>query len=184
MTWSGDAENDRWTGVEADLALQSEGWRAVEVDVGRAERLRAERAAVALADRLRAVVGCPVRLRLLGPDQVHGVVTDVGVDHVAVTTPTSRAWVLLASVTQVEGLGADHEAAGPVAAGWSILSVLRRLAVDREVVDLCRLDGSRLRARVDRVWRDHVDVSVPGRDTRRGDITVPVACLAAVSATG
>ena len=74
-----------------DLEQQAEGLHLQERDLEVADRTRAEYAHVAIASRLHALVGRPVRLRLLGGITLAGTVTRTGADWLLVEDATGRA---------------------------------------------------------------------------------------------
>lgn len=173
----------RWDELFADLEAQLVAARADEARAELSELVRAERATVQLADRLRATRGRPVRLHvgdLPGdPDAVvGGVLTEVGAGWVLVLEPGSRqALVPLVGVEVVEGL-APHvsPAAGEVERRLGLGVALRALGRDRVEVRV-HTRGRAVTGRIDRVGADHLDLA----PDRGGAVwTVPLAAVRVV----
>lgn len=167
-----------WRRLEADLALRAAGISAAETDARRAELLRAERAAVTLADRLRAAGG-PVAVTVAGT-RITGEVLDVGADHVRLRVDATECWVAAEAGVTWEGLGRAHAPASRVASAWTLAAALRRLAADRADVAVVRRDGRTLVGRVESVGRDHADLRVDAATAGREGavLTVPIAAIA------
>jgi hypothetical protein len=184
----------RWDDLFADLEAQADALavaeRAGEVD----ERTRIEVGSLGLGDRLRAAVGTPVHVQVLGGLTVSGALHRVGADWLLLDETAGREAVLfLHAVVSVGGLGraaAAPASEGVVHARLSLRSALRGLARDRAAVRLHLVDGSALDTTLDRVGADFVDVALhaPGEARRRTDVrgvrTVPVAAIAAVRRGG
>jgi hypothetical protein len=180
----------RWEELFEDLeaVLDEHDRAAFDADV--ADRERAERAALTLADRLRGQGGRSVRLRLLDGDRVEGQVGEVGEQWLTLDgAGSANVLVPLAAVGTVAGLG---RAAAPDAAGLvrrlPLTVVLRGLSRDRATVRLRLLGGVGLDGTIDRVGVDHLDLAEhPVDEARRpsavrGVVTVRVAALASVRA--
>ena len=178
----------RWEELFEDLeALLDEQDRAA-FDAEVADRERAERAALGLADRLRGQGGRRVRLRLLDGDQVEGEIGEVGEQWLTLDG-AGAVLVPLAAVGTVGGLG---RSAAPDDAGLvrrlPLTVVLRGLARDRATVRLRLLGGVALEGTIDRVGVDHLDLAEhPVDEARRpsavrGVVTVRLAALASVRA--
>jgi hypothetical protein len=176
----------RWERLFADLeAFADAGDRAAfEADV--ADRGRAERAGLALADRLRAHTGAPVTFLLLDGDRVRGRLVDVGADWMLVDDGSSVV-LPAAAVAGVEGLSRLAETAGTeLARRVGLGVVLRRLGRDRAPVRLGLLDGTTLTGTIDRVGVDHLDLAQHAADeirrvpAVRGVLVVRLAAIAQV----
>jgi len=74
-----------------DLEQQAEGLHLQERDLEVADRTHAEYAHVGFGSRLHALVGRPVRLRLLGGINLAGTVTRTGADWLLVEETNGRA---------------------------------------------------------------------------------------------
>ena len=85
----------RWDELFADLAAQLDDAAAAELAGEVADRTRREIATLTLVDRARAAVGHPVRVQLLGPEVVSGLLLEVGAQ-----------WVLLRDDGWTRRLGA------------------------------------------------------------------------------
>ncbi len=157
----------RWDALFADLERQLAAASARERALEVADLTRAERATVALADRLRAGLGSPVAVTVRTGTTVRGDLVDVG-----------AAWVLLADGTRehlvphtavVAVTGPAHDVAPPpgaVVRGLGLGHVLRAVARDRRVVDALTLAGT-VRGRVDVVGADHLELAGVVEDTGR-----------------
>jgi hypothetical protein len=76
----------RWDELFADLAAQLEDAAAADLAGEVADRTRREIATLTLVDRARAAVGHPVRVQLLGPEVVSGLLLEVGAQWVCCAT--------------------------------------------------------------------------------------------------
>jgi hypothetical protein len=180
----------RWDDLFADLEAQADALavaeRAAEVD----ERTRIEIGALGLGARLRAAVGTPVQVQLVGGLAVSGRLDRIGPDWLLLDESAGREALLARSaVLFVSGLGRAADAPGSegaVEARLLLRSALRGIARDRSPVRLHLVDGTVLDATPDRVGGDFLDVALhaPGEPRRRGDVrgvrTVPIAAVAAV----
>ena len=106
-----------------------------------------------------------------------------GADWVLVGTLRQERLLPLAAVAAVGGLARDAEPApeGPVRRRLPLTVVLRRLARDREPVELAVHGGRQYRGTLERVGADHVDVAVrrsdePVRDAAER-VTLPLPAL-------
>ncbi len=180
----------RWEQLFADLEAQLAAAEDADFDVEVADRVRSEVARLAVADRLRAARGLPLRLDLLGGTAVSGVLAVIGPDWLLVYEYSGgEALVLLSALAAVRGLpriGAQPATRGRVAARIGLAHSLRQLARDRLPVVLTLVDGTSVAGTVDRVGADHVEVAEhPGADVRRSrEVSslrlVPTAVLACV----
>jgi hypothetical protein len=178
----------RWELLFADLEAMAEAADRVVFEADVADRVRAERAALHLADRLRAQVDQVLGVRLLGGDRVVGRLTDVGVDWLLLDDG-GPALVPLAAVARVEGVSRRAEVnEGMLARRVRLTVVLRGLARDRSVVQVRLMDGVVATGTIDRVAVDHLDLALHPSDAPRragavrGVHVVPVASVALVRA--
>lgn len=180
----------RWDDLFADLEAQADAIEVAERAAEIGERARIEVGAIAVGDRLRAAVGNPIRVQLLGGVTIAGVVQRVGPDWMLVDEGTGHETVVaLAALRAVHGLGrlsAVPGTGGPVLAKLTLRSALRGIARDRSAVRLQLIDGDVLDATIDRVGADFVEVArhAPSEARRRNEvrdvILVPTGVLMAV----
>lgn len=180
----------RWDELFADLEAHAEALaraeRAGEVD----ERTRGEVGALSLVDRLRAAVGAPVRVQLLGGLTLTGTVDRVGPDWLLIDEQAGReAVVVLDRVLRLRGLmrySAVPDSMSVVESRLGLRHVLRGIARDRSATRLHLVDGSVLDATPDRIGADFVEVAThaAGEVRRRGEVreieAVPLAAITAV----
>lgn len=166
-----------------DLEQQAEGLHLLERDLEVADRARAEYAHVGVASRLHALVGRPVRLRLLGGITLAGTVTRTGADWLLVEDATGRAWVVRhAAVAVLQGASARAVSDDALAAlrRLPLRAVLRRLADDGADCLLHLVDGGRLEGRLLRLGADFAELRLSGDPPTDGYDVVPLAAVAAV----
>jgi hypothetical protein len=173
-----DARRRLFADLEASLEAEDRAQFESEVT----ELARAERAALHLADRLRAHVGSVLAVHLVEGDEVRGRVGEVGADWLLVAEPAGGALVPLASVVGVEGLTRASAPApspdGPPALRPRIGVALRAIARDRSYVWLRLRGGLRIGGTLDRVGADHVDVALhPVDEPRRASAVTAVRCV-------
>lgn len=181
----------RWESLFADLEAELDAAAAAELAGEVAERTRGERAAVLLADRLRAAIGADVELVLLGgTERLRGRLEASGPD-----------WSLLVDAAGVEhlvphgglaaasGLGVLAEpSSSAVEARLDFASGLRGIARRRAAVRLRLTDGGAWVGTIDRVGADALDLAVhaPGEARRaravRQVAVIPLRAIAAVRA--
>lgn len=153
----------RWQGLFADMELQLRAAEDAERWAPVPDLTRAERAAVPLADRLRAT-GSPVRLELVGGEVVDGRVVEVGDGWFLLVDGTREHLVPSAGVATVRGLA--QGAAPPAAARLlGVRHALRLVARDRALVRVLHAGGE-VAGRVDAVGADHVDVGLVDESRR------------------
>ncbi len=179
----------RWDDLFADLEAQAGALETAQRAGEISERTRIELASIQVRDRLRAAVGDPVRMYLLGGLALAGAVVRVGPDWLLLDEGGGReALVALHAVRTVSGLGrlsAVPGSAGAVLGKLSLRSALRALARDRSAARLHLLDGEVLDVTIDRVGADYVDAArhAAGEPRRRSEVRdvvlVPLAALAA-----
>ncbi len=149
----------RWDRLFEDLEAAGEAERRAAFEAEVAERTRAERAALTVADRLRASRGREVGLRLTGGESISGRVEQVGATWIALDS-AGPVLVPLAAVAAVSGLATTGAGdAGPPALQVPLTVVLRRIARDRSAVRLQLRGGAVIEGTLDRVGADHVDVA-------------------------
>lgn len=158
----------RWDALFADLEAQLDAERGAELDAEVAERTRAELAAVALADRVRAHVGRSLQLGLRDGSRAQGRCADAAAEWVVLHDGPAQVLVPWTAVSSVSGLSrASAPPPGQVLGRLGLRHALRALARDRTAVRL-RLDGAEVTGTIDRVGADHVDVAEhPTGEARR-----------------
>ena len=184
----------RWDELFADLESQVAAALDAELSAEVADRVRSENARAGLAERLAGAVGNEVRVTALGGAATTGTLRRTGPDWLLVAEGGgSDVVVPLASVGVVTGLTgavAPPGGGGVVAARLGLGHVLRGIARDRLSVVVDLVDGTSTGGTVQRVGRDHLDLSVAGsprmRDTGDepragrggGSWTVPMSAVA------
>jgi hypothetical protein len=173
----------RWDALFADLEAQFETEQAAGLAAEVADLTRAEVASVTLADRLHAQVGRELVWWTVDGERLAGVVAEAGADWVLVGAARQERLLPLAAVAAVSGLSRQAE---PVPAGSGrrrlpLTVLLRRLARDREPVELQLCGGRQYLGTVDRVAADHLDLAVRRSDEQLRDaadrLTVPLTAL-------
>jgi uncharacterized protein YjeT (DUF2065 family) len=166
----------RWLSLFDDLEAQLDREERAGLDSELAERVRAERAAVGLGDRLLAHHGARLALTLAG-GRVQGVVRDVAPQWVLVVEDRTPVLVPTAAVVTVSGLArAVAPEPGTVLRRLGISHVLRGLARDRAAVTV-HAGRDVLAGTIDRVGADHLDLALhdPGEARRPGAVSAVVA---------
>ncbi|UER53815.1 hypothetical protein HJG43_03735 [Kineosporiaceae bacterium SCSIO 59966] len=176
----------RWESLFDDLEAQMAAAEAAEDAAEVADRVRAELARTSLADRLRAVVGQPVRVSVADHGPLTGVCLDVAPEWFVLRTDAGQALVPTAAVGWVDGLTREvAPPAGQVLRRLGLASALRALARDRTGLRVVTSAGT-VTGTLDRVGADHVDVAEhPAGEPRRavavrGVLSVPFAALRVV----
>lgn len=153
----------RWDQLFADLAAQLEEAGAAELAGEVADRTRREIAALTLVDRARAAIGHQVRVQLLGPEVVSGLLLEVGAQWVLLRDDGGRdvlaPW---SAVVSIVGLGLESTApaeGGLVFRRLGLTAALRAIARDRAVVSVGLVDGAVVSGTFDRVGLDFVEIS-------------------------
>ena len=155
----------RWEALFADMESQLDVAQSQSRARDVAELTRAERASVHLVDRLRAAVGCDVRLSTRS-GAVHGTLREVGTAWVLVDDGREHL-VPLSAVGSVEGLGdAAAPPAGVVVRRLGLGHALRAIARDRGVVQMTAV-GRQITGRIEAVGGDHVDLALVHPDSAR-----------------
>lgn len=174
----------RWERLFADLDAQADNAERLALDAEVAERTRTERGRIRLSDRLRAAED-PITVRI-GGDLIRGRVLDVGPDWVLLALsdpPVTEILVATAAIQAIDGLtmrAQEPGSAGPVAERLDLRHVLRSLVRDREPVILATADGSMLRARLDRIGADHLDLTPLDTGDGSASRLVPFTAIATV----
>ena len=153
----------RWDELFADLAAQLEEAAAAELAGEVADRTRREIAALTLVDRARAAIGHQVRVQLLGPEVVSGLLLEVGAQWVLLRDDGGRdvlaPWSAVVSIVGL-GLGSTAPAEGGlVFRRLGLTAALRAIARDRAVVSVGLVDGTVVSGTFDRVGLDFVEIS-------------------------
>lgn len=188
---TGGHDETRWDLLSTDLEADLDAHEVGERRLASAEIARAELAGLHLADRLRAGVGRPLVVTVLGLGRIEGRASGLGPDwlRMDLTVPPRTLVLRLDAVLVVTGLGttAAGAAAGAVSARLGIGSVLRDLARGRLGVQVHLLDGARLSGTVDMVGADHLELAehADGEPRRRAavrdQLVVPLSGVAGVS---
>lgn len=158
----------RWQALFDDIEAQLARQGVAELESEVAERTRAERATVELAERLLAHHGTPLRLGLAGCT-VSGTVVDVAPQWVVVHDGRGEVLVPTAAVASVAGLSrATALPPGQVMRRLGLAHALRALSRDRASVRITTLAGV-FTGTIDRVGADHLDLAEhPVDEVRRG----------------
>ncbi|GAB2472408.1 hypothetical protein [Xylanimonas ulmi] len=173
----------RWDLLFADLEAQLVAHEQAVRDGQVAELTRAEHAQIALADRLRAVVGARVAVDLGDGDGVRGVVRQVAAAWVLIEGHGARGrtehLVPLAAVGAITGLTRRCVPSTARTDALGLGVVLRELQRDRARV-LVRTSAGQAVGRLARVGQDHLDLEESDRAPTCVR-TVPFAALRCVS---
>jgi hypothetical protein len=180
----------RWAALFDDLEAQLQRDSRAELEAEVAERVRHERAQVALADRLLASSGRRLGLRLRGDVRLSGTCADVAPAWLVLDDGHASVLVPMSVVVAVDDLGiAVAPEPGPVLRRLGLGHALRALARDRTGVSLWT-DAGVLAGTIDRVGADHLDLAEhpPGEPRRaaavRGVVAVAFSGLLAVRSPG
>ncbi len=172
----------RWQLLFADLESQLATARAQEALAAVPDLVRAERATIRLADRVRASVGSRLLVHLgdvAGERDtvVGGLLADASPEWLLLAGPGSRQSLVPLGAVQALGGLASHAAPdqGPVRSRLGLPHVLRALARDRVEVQVCTAARC-LVGRLDRVGADQLDVT----PATGASWTVPLAALKVV----
>lgn len=176
----------RWSALFDDLESELRFERRQELLAAADELLRAERAAVTLAERLDAHRGRQVAVRVAGGMVVRGELLDAGPHWVLVDEGGTQALVPAAALVAVSPLGrAAGSPPGEVARRLDLRHALRALARDRAFVRVYA-DGVEFSGTIDRVGADHLDLATHDADQwrRPGEVngvwSVPIGQLRCV----
>lgn len=176
----------RWELLFADLEALADATERMAFEADVADRGRAERATLTLADRLRGHLEGELTFRLLDGDRVRGRLVDLGADWVLLDDGGSVVLPMTA-VAGVEGLSRlAATTTEELARRVRVTVVLRQLSRDRAPVRLRLLDRTTLTGTIDRVGPDHLDLAQHAPDeirrpgSVRGVLVVRLAALAQV----
>lgn len=183
----------RWDRLFDDLEAQFDAEQRSESEADLADLIRAERAGLSLADRLRAHVAAELGWGLRGTAPFEAELLDLGADWLLLRRGLQELVVPLDAVLEVRRLArAARPDGGAVARRLGIGSVLRRLARDRAEVGVAVIGNHGVAEEVvgtiDRVGADHLDLAEhpAGTPRRAGAVirvrTVRFAALAWVRA--
>jgi hypothetical protein len=177
------ADPTRWELLFADLEARIAAEEAAEREGAVAELTRAEHASIPATDRLRAMVGAPLRLELLDGELLDGRLLRVAATWILLAGHGVRGSVQhlvpLSAVAGVLGAGRHAAPSSARADGLGLGTVLRGLQRDRARV-LVRTAASGTTGRIARVGADHLDLD----DVERRDAParlVPFSAILRVS---
>lgn len=176
----------RWEGLFEDLDGQWAAEERRERDAEIADRTRAERARIALAERYAASRGGRVTLWTVTGTSLEGRLVDLGADWVLLRDDAGReVLVATGAVVGVTGLGRRSDPA-VTARRFTLGYALRALSRDRAPVLVTDTSGGRVSGTIDAVGLDWCEVSEhpidePRRSaTVRGRRTIPSDAVVAV----
>jgi hypothetical protein len=170
----------RWDRLFADLGARLEAEERAVRESEVTDLVRAERARLAVRDRLTAHVGEALTWSLvLGGGPLSGRLMDVGADWVLIRTVGADQLIPLAAVQDVTGLTRfTSPEAGEVARRLGLPVILRGLSRDRALVRVQLRGGQEVVGTIDRVGADHFDMAVhPDDELRRPQAVREVRCL-------
>ena len=153
----------RWKSLFEDLEAQVEAAERSELEAEVRDRTRREAALVRTSDRLRAAVGHPLGVTVVGAGLLRGVLLDAGEDWLLLQEAGgAETLVPSAALLGVTGLGRATSAPGSegqVARRLDLRWALRGLARSRAGVQLVVRDGTPLSGTLDRVGAHHVELA-------------------------
>lgn len=176
----------RWERLFADLEARLEAEEAAGVAADVTDQVRAERARLAMVDRLRAHVGCELSWHLVTGAAMPGRLLDLGSDWVLLKVGRGSLLVPIWAVEAVGGLSSVSVLDGSeVARRLGIGVVLRGLSRDRALVSVGLGEDRSVTGTIDRVGVDHFDLAVhPADEPRRAGAVIRVQCLRLAAVTG
>lgn len=149
----------RWEGLFEDLDAQWAAEERRERDVEIADRTRAERARIALAERYAATKGGRISMSMVTGTTLEGRVVDLGADWVLLRDTAGRE-VLVATWAVVSATGLSGRSDPSVTARRFALGyALRALSRDRAAVILSDAAGGRVTGTIDVVGQDWCELS-------------------------
>lgn len=179
----------RWEGLFEDLEGQFLAEERRDRDAEVADRTRAERARIELAERYAASRGRTLTVGIVTGESVEGELTDLGADWLLLRDRAGHDLVIAtAAIVAVSGLARTSNPA-VTARRFAMGYALRALARDRAPVVVTDRSGGRVSGTVDAVGRDWFEISEhPVDEVRRpGQVrarrTIPVAAVALVRST-
>jgi hypothetical protein len=181
----------RWDALFTDLEAQLAASERLELEAEIADRMRADIAAVELADRLRGSLGLPIGVEVASGSRFEGTLSHAGSQALVLHDPRQQVLIPYAAAVQYEGL--SRLAVGEpskVRQRLGLASALRGLARNRTRLSVLAVrwagPETALHGVIDRVGRDHLDLAVTedGEDRRASSVrrmtTVPFSALAAI----
>ena len=180
----------RWDDLFADLENTAAGLEQSARDWEIADRTRAELGRIGWSDRVRAAVGQPVQVRVLGLGVLHGTIARVTAPWLLLRPPEAVVEWLIAwgAVQGVQGLPSRTAPPGSltvVESRWGWSATWRVLARDRTPVHVARRDGSAIGGVAERVGADFVELRAGspdsyGHDRPTEQEVVPYTAITAV----
>jgi hypothetical protein len=173
----------RWASLFADLEAQAEGQDDAEFLAEVRDRTRLELGRLRVVDRLRASEGRELAASVRSGDRVSGILGGVGPDWLLLAQePVGEALIPLGAVSTLTGL--DEAAREPGTTGLladrlDLRYLLRRLARDRERVQVSLDGGGTVAGVLVRVAVDHVEIAEHPRRPARGTV-VPLGAVTLV----
>lgn len=165
----------RWDALFADLQAQLEAEQRTDHDVEIRDLAEAEVAGTRFADRLRALVGGPLTVRLIDGSDWAGMVADAAPEWLLLAQGERRHLVPAAAIALAWPLAGIAPAAGRVESRLGLGSVLRALAAEGQAV-MVRTRAGDHNGLLVRVGADHLDVAAAA-----GVLSVPWSALLSVS---
>ncbi len=154
-----------------------------------ADRVRRERAQVALIDRISASAK-PLEVLVANRRRIDGLVRDSGADWFSLESADQRQWLVpLAAVVQVTGLGRQVGSAARLSRRFGLGYALRALSRSRTPIQLDDVLGRTLSGTIDVVGADALDLSehpidVPRRPEQVLAVrVVPIAAIVCLMST-
>ncbi len=183
----------RWSRLFDDLEAQLREQERAELHAEVAEQTRSHRGQIELADRLAADLGHRLQLRVAGAGALAGVLVELGRGWLVLDTDVRgsvrRRAVLVATPALLVVNGLSGRADPDPGTGQRRLDLrhaLRAVSRDRALCRVTDVAGGQVGGTIDRVGRDHVDVSdhpedvAPRPQQVRQVLTVPFTALATV----
>lgn len=176
----------RWEGLFEDLEGQLAAEERRERDAEVADRTRAERARIAMAERYAAGRGSRITITTVPGTTFAGVLSDLGGDWVLLRDAAGRELlVATAAVVGVSGLSSRSDPA-VTARRFTLGYALRALSRDRAPVIVTDISGGQVTGTIDAVGLDWCELSEHPIDearrtaTVRGRRVVPTGAIVAV----
>jgi sRNA-binding regulator protein Hfq len=165
--------NDLFGDLEGQLAAAHDAEFATEV----LELATAERASVALSERLAAAPGVTVVLHLVGGTVLRGAVADANPSWVLLHDSAREHLVPTGAIAAVEGAPDGSVPLREIERRLTLGHALRLVARDASPV-LVETSGGEFRGKIGAVGADHCDVVL---DSGRGALAVPFSALRRVT---
>jgi hypothetical protein len=170
----------RWERLFADLEARMEAEERAAAEGEVTDLVRAERARLAVRDRLQFHLGEVLTWSFVsGGQAMTGRLLDLGADWALVATERREVLIPLGAVQYISGLTRfTAPEAGVVARRLGIGVVLRGLSRDRALVRVLLLGDQAVIGTIDRVGADHFDVAMhPDDEPRRERAVLEVRCV-------